>query len=74
MKIMQQHPNQPPEKKLRTTGNYANGDTTNFDYQVNSNEILILQNFLLFFFLEKYLSTAILILFNVDIQIIFICI
>jgi hypothetical protein len=33
---MQQHSSgQPPEKKLRVGGNYAGGDPTNYDYQVN---------------------------------------
>jgi hypothetical protein len=33
---MQQHSSgQPPEKKLRLTGNYPNGDPPNYEYQVN---------------------------------------
>jgi hypothetical protein len=40
---MQQHSSgQPPEKKLRVGGNYASGDPTNYDYQVN--------DFLVFFY------------------------
>jgi len=40
MKLMQQHSSnvngqgQPPEKKLRVTGGYTNGDTSNYEYQV----------------------------------------
>ncbi len=33
---MQQHASgQPPEKKLRISGNYTGGDPTNYEYQVN---------------------------------------
>jgi len=33
---MQQHSSgQPPEKKLRVSGNYPSGDPSNYDYQVN---------------------------------------
>jgi hypothetical protein len=38
MKLMQQNSNQsqPPEKKLRVTGGYTNGDQSNYDYQVKT--------------------------------------
>ncbi len=36
IKLMQQHSSgQPPEKKLRVSGNYPSGDPSNYDYQVN---------------------------------------
>jgi len=37
MKLIQQNsnPSQPPEKKLRVTGGYTNGDPSNYDYQRN---------------------------------------
>jgi hypothetical protein len=41
MKSMQQHTSnvnvqgQPPEKRLRLTGSYNNGDPPNYDFQVN---------------------------------------
>ena len=55
---MQQHSSgQPPEKKIRVTGNYASGDPTNYDYQVNKfiDRFLLLTKFPL---LAKSKSTA----------------
>ena len=45
--MQQQHSSgQPPEKKLRVGGNYAGGDPTNYDYQVNN---IFLKPFHIFF-------------------------
>ena len=58
---MQQHPSnvnvqgQPPEKKLRVSGNYTAGDPTNYEYQVNRKICFCF--YFLFFIVEKSEST-----------------
>ena len=66
MKLIQQQsiPGQPPEKKIRVTGGFNNGsDASNYDYQVNSQIFSFNFNLFSIYFLEKFLSTTILVCF-----------